>query len=68
MAHIATIVSQTKCTLLEHGKRTVWLWCTSGAGLVTLSRGRETREYRVVEKIADRQYRITLEDSLTVGV
>ena len=67
MAHIATIVNGRQCTLLEHGKKTVWLWCISGVGLVTLSRSRETREYRVVEKIADRQYRITLEDSLTVG-
>ena len=67
MAHIATIVSQTKCTVLEHGKKTTWLWCKSGVGLITLSRGRETREYRVIEKIAERQYRITLEDSLTVG-
>ena len=66
MAHIATIVSKTKCTLLEHGKKTVWQWCRAAeVQQVILSRGRETRQYRVVEKIAERQYRVTLEDSLT---
>ena len=66
MAHIATIVNDRQCTLLEHGKKTVWQWCRAvEVQHVILSRGKQTRQYRVVEKIAERQYRVTLEDNLT---
>ena len=65
MAHFITLVGAKKCTLLEHGKKSVWLWSQGfTSDEMYLNRGNESREYRLVEKINDHQYRATLEDAV----
>lgn len=67
MAHILSIVNTKQLKVLEHGKVSKWSYTVCSSNIIYTTRGKEVREYRVVEDIGRGQYRATLEDCYTIA-